>query len=263
MTLPPLLFALLMWFIGTAAVVWLCSRPRATFGWSLALAGLVALGAGGAVWATAGDTSVGGAYTAFTAAIAIWGWHEMSFLMGHVAGPNRAECPAGATGWARFRAATATVIHHELAIAATLLVLIAMTWGQPNGVAPLTFGLLFAMRLSAKFNLYLGVPNLSDEVFPAHLAHLKSYFRTAPMNWLFPLSILGGAATAVLAWRAAELSTGGTAAGMALLAGLAVLGVTEHLFLVLPLRDGRLFAWALHGNKAVRAAGIDYDGRRR
>lgn len=263
MTVPPLLFALLMWFIGTAVVVWLCSRPRATFGRSLTLAGLVALGAGGAVWATAGDTSVGGAYIAFAAAIAIWGWHEMSFLMGHVAGPNRGECPAGATGWARFRAATATVIHHELAIAATLVALVALTWGQPNAVAPLTFGLLFAMRLSAKFNLYLGVPNLSDEVFPVHLAHLKSYFRTAPMNWLFPLSIAGGVGAAVMAWRGAELSAGGTAAGMTLLAGLAVLGVTEHLFLVLPLRDGRLFAWALHGNKAVRAAGIEFDGRRR
>lgn len=263
MTVPPLLFALLMWFIGTAAVVWLCSRPRATFGQSLTLAGLVALGAGGAVWATAGDTSVGGAYIAFAAAIAIWGWHEMSFLMGHVAGPNRGECPGGATGWARFRAATATVIHHELAIAATLVALVALTWGQPNAVAPLTFGLLFAMRLSAKFNLYLGVPNLSDEVFPAHLAHLKSYFRTAPMNWLFPLSIAGGVGAAVMAWRGAELSAGGTAAGMTLLAGLAVLGVTEHLFLVLPLRDGRLFAWALHGDKAVRAAGIEFDGRRR
>lgn len=265
MTLPPLLFALLMWFVGTAAVVWLCSRPRAGFARSLALAGGVALGALAGVAAMAGDAGAGGAYAAFAAAIVVWGWHEMSFLMGHVAGPNRADCPAGATGWARFRAATATVIHHELAIAATLLLLVALTWGQPNRVAPLTFALLFAMRLSAKFNLYLGVPNLSDEVFPAHLAYLKSYFRTAPINALFPLSILGGTAVAVLAWRAAgaALPESGTAAGMSLLAGLAVLGVTEHLFLVLPLRDGRLFAWALHGNKAVRTAGIEYDGRRR
>ena len=43
MTIPPLLFAILMWFIGTAAVVWLDSRPRSTFGTSLTLAGLVAI----------------------------------------------------------------------------------------------------------------------------------------------------------------------------------------------------------------------------
>ncbi|PCD03635.1 phosphopantothenate--cysteine ligase [Sphingomonas spermidinifaciens] len=265
MTLPPLLFALAMWFAGTAAVVWLCSRPRAGFARSLALAGSVALGATTVVAITAGDAGAGGAYAAFAGTIIIWGWHEMSFLMGHVAGPNRADCPPGAIGWARFRAATATVVYHELAIAATLIALIALTWGQPNQIAPLTFALLFAMRLSAKFNLYLGVPNLSDEVFPAHLAYLKSYFRTAPMNGLFPLSILGGTAAAVLAWRAAEAASpeSGMAVGMSLLAGLAVLGVTEHLFLVLPLRDGRLFAWALHGNKAVRTAGIEFDGRRR
>ena len=41
MSIPPLLFALLMWFIGTATVVWLDSRPRETFRTSLTLAGVV------------------------------------------------------------------------------------------------------------------------------------------------------------------------------------------------------------------------------
>ena len=84
------------------------------------------------------------------------------------------------------------MIHHELAIAATAILLFAVTWGQPNQAAPLTFLLLFVLRLSAKFNLYLGVPNLSDEVFPEHLAYLKSYFRKARCNALFPFSILLG-----------------------------------------------------------------------
>ena len=90
MTIPPLLFALLMWFIGTGTIVWLDSRPRATFGTSLRLAGLVAGAATLLVWAKADDAGAGGAYTGFAAAIVIWGWHEMSFLMGAVAGPNRA-----------------------------------------------------------------------------------------------------------------------------------------------------------------------------
>ena len=258
MTIPPLLFALLMWFIGTAAVVWLDSRPRATFRTSLMLAGLVAIVSAVLVGMKAGDTSIGGAYVGFGAAILIWGWHEMSFLMGEVAGPNRDECPAGAVGWTRFKAATATVIHHELAIAATALVLFAITWGQPNQAAPLTFLLLFVLRLSAKFNLYLGVPNLSDEVFPAHLAYLKSYFRKRRMNALFPFSILGGCGIAAWAWIAAEASPAdsGAAASATLLAGLAVLGVVEHLFLVLPMRDAKLFRWASN-DKAAKAATIE------
>lgn len=257
MTLPPLLFALLMWFIGTAAVVWLDSRPRETFRTSLALAGLVAIGAMGLVWAYAGDTSAGGAYVGFGAAIVVWGWHEMSFLMGEVAGPNRAACPSDAVGWTRLKLATATVIHHELAIAATAIVLVALTWGQPNQAAPQTFLLLFAMRLSAKFNLYLGVPNLSDEVFPAHLAYLKSYFRNRRMNALFPFSIVFGTGLALWAWMVAEASTGGAAACATLIAGLAALGVVEHLFLVLPLKDAKLFRWASNDKKAAQTAGIE------
>ena len=49
MTIPPLLFALMLWFIGTAAVVWLDSRPQHTFRTSFTLVGWLALIATGAV----------------------------------------------------------------------------------------------------------------------------------------------------------------------------------------------------------------------
>ena len=246
MTIPPLLFALLMWFIGTAAVVWLDSRPAHTFRTSLWLAGLVALAAMALVGTSARDPGAGAAYAAFAAAIVIWGWHEMSFLMGAVAGPSKMPCPPGAAGWARFKAATATVIHHEIAIAATTVALFALTWHQPNQTAPLTFLLLFVLRLSAKFNLFFGVPNLSDEVFPAHLAYLKSYFRKRRMNPLFPVSVVLGCAIAAYAWINAEAAPAGSGASAAatLIAGLAVLGVVEHLCLVLPLRDAKMWRWA-------------------
>lgn len=256
MSIPPLLFALVMWFIGTAAVVWLDSRPPSTFRLSFALAGAAAVAATGAIWWSALLTGWHGAYGGFAAAIVIWGWHEMGFLMGFVAGPNRAPCPTVASGWTRLKLATATVIHHEVALAATVLALFALTWGQPNQAAPLTFVLLFALRLSAKFNLYLGVPNLSDEVFPAHLAYLKSYFRKRTMNPLMPLSLLGSAALAWWAWNTAEAAPAqsGTAVTATLLAGLAALGVVEHLFLVLPLKDAKLWHWASSRRQVVQAA---------
>ncbi len=261
MIVPPLLFAFLMWFIGTAAIVWLDSRPRATYATSLTLAGVLALTAIVLVWAKSGDASLGGAYTAFAAAIVIWGWHEMSFLMGIVAGPNRAECPAGARGWVRFGAATATVIHHELAIAATAIVLFAVTWGQPNQAAPLTFLLLFVLRLSAKFNLYLGVPNLSDEVFPDHLVYLKSYFRKRRCNALFPFSIVLSAGLTAWAWLAGQAAPAGSGAWASgtLLAGLAALGVVEHFFLVLPLRDAKLFQWASSTSTRTAKAAVIFE----
>lgn len=246
MTIPPLFFALLMWFIGTGAVVWLDSRPKRTFKTSYRLAGIVALAALAILTWKSTDTSWSGAYIGFAAAIVIWGWHEMAFLMGFVAGPLKTPCPPGLNGWARFRAATATVIHHEIAIAATLLLLVAISWGQPNQAAPLTFALLFGLRLSAKFNLFFGVPNLSDEIFPAHLAYLKSYFGAKSISGFYPVSILGCAGVATWAWLSAEAAPAGSgpAVTATLLAGLAALGLVEHLFLIMPVRDAKMWGWA-------------------
>ncbi|MBY0520595.1 MAG: DUF3623 domain-containing protein [Sphingomonas sp.] len=245
MSVPPLLFALVVWFFGTAAVVWLDSRPRATFRRSFRGAGVVALLAFAAILLTASDSSMNSVYIAFAASVAIWGWHEMGFLMGFVSGPSHDPCPPGARGWERFKLATATVIHHEVALALTVVLLFAVTWGQPNHAAPLAFALLFGMRLSAKLNLFLGVPSLSDEVFPAHLAYLKTYFRKARCNWLYPFSIALGSTATGWAWTAAEAAKDpGTAASYTLVAGLAFLGVVEHLFLVLPIRDAMMYRWA-------------------
>ncbi len=252
--MPPLVFALLVWFIGTAVVVWLDSRPRETFRTSHRIGACVALAATAVIAHGGSDGSAAGAYIAFAAAIAIWGWHEMGFLMGFVAGPRRLPCPPEAHGWRRFRLATATVIHHEIALGATLLLLVALTWGQPNQTGPLTFALLFGMRLSAKFNLYLGVPNLSDEVFPAHLEYLKSYFRKRACNFLYPFSLVGGTAVTIWAWTVSEAApvANGTWATGALLAGFAALGVIEHLFLVLPIKDAAMWQWAVSSAKPAK-----------
>lgn len=245
MSFPPLLFALAAWFFGTAMVVWLDSRPRETFTRSFGWAGVAGGAAMIAIVITLRDPTPLGAYIGFAGAVLLWGWHELGFLMGFVSGPRRTPCPPGSRGWTRFRLATATVIHHELALAATLALLVALGWGQANPVAPLTFALLFAMRLSAKLNLYLGVSSLSDELFPAHLAYLKSYFGTARRNALLPLSVVGGLAATGFAWHAADrAATAGAATGYALVAGLALLGVAEHLLLVLPVRDAALWRWA-------------------
>ncbi|MBX9729875.1 MAG: DUF3623 domain-containing protein [Sphingomonas sp.] len=263
MTIPPLFFALLMWFIGTGAVVWLDSRPQSTFKTSHRIGALVALLSMIIVFAKSDDTSWAGAYIGFGAAILIWGWHEMGFLMGFVAGPLKTPCPPDAVGWERFKLATNTVIHHEIAIAANLLLLVAITWGQPNQSAPLTFALLFGLRLSAKFNLFFGVPNLSDEIFPAHLAYLKSYFGKKSISALYPVSVIGCAATAIWAWVSAEAApaASGPAVTATLLAGLAALGLVEHIFLVLPVRDAKMWRWASASKptppSAAKAAIID------
>jgi putative photosynthetic complex assembly protein 2 len=247
----PMLFVGLLWFVSTGAIIWLDNLPRRTFRWSMAGAGMLA---GIGIWAaiaSAADTSAIGAYVAFAAATAIWGWHEMSFLMGYVAGPNRLPEAPGLTGWARFKSASATLIHHEIALVATGALLYALVWGQPNRLAADSFALLYLMRLSTKLNIFLGVANLSTDIMPAHLTYLKSYFRTARMNPLFPVSAAASAWLCWLLWAqgmAAPANSGAAVAAMMLFT-LAAVALLEHLFIMLPLRDSALWRWA-HTNKA-------------
>jgi putative photosynthetic complex assembly protein 2 len=241
----PLLFATVLWFVATGFVLWLDKLPSHTWPVSITLASVASGFAMGGIIATAEETSAWAAYVAFACALVLWGWHELSFLMGFVTGPNRNPCPPDARGWRRFRLAASTLIYHEVAMFVSLLVMAAATWGKPNQTATLTFLLLFVMRLSAKFNIFAGVPHLSTEMMPDHMRYLASYFRIAPPRWFFILSVSGIAVLA--AWLAdlALSSRGGIATGYALAFALVALAFLEHGFLVVPWQDTAIFRWAM------------------
>ncbi len=242
----PIVATLVAWWFSTGAILYLDGLPRATFRWSLAGATLAVLAAFWGLAATAGDTSVAGAYLAVFCALVVWGWNELAFLLGYVAGPTREPCAPGLRGFARFGAATRAILHHELALLASLAIIAVLTADGANLFGLATFALLFAMRLSTKLNIYLGVPNTTVEFLPEHLAYLKSYFRQRPMNLLFPLSVT--AATLLSAWLVHSVVRAGdpfAITGFVLLATFAVLGLVEHWFLVLPLPVAELWAWGL------------------
>jgi putative photosynthetic complex assembly protein 2 len=250
----PLLFATVLWFLSTGLVLWLDRLPSHT--WPVSIVGATVLSgfAMGGIIFTAGETGPLAAYIAFVCALILWGWHEMSFLMGFVTGPNREPCPPEARGWRRFRLAAATLIHHEVAILATALVLMAATWGQPNQTATLTFILLFVMRLSAKFNVFAGVPHLSLEMMPDHMRYLASYFRVAPVRWFFVASLAGIAAIAAWLGQLALSAPAGLQTGYALAFALVVLAFLEHGFLVVPWQDTAIFRWAMRRRARQDAA---------
>jgi putative photosynthetic complex assembly protein 2 len=151
-----------------------------------------------------------------------------------------------ASGWARFRDATLVVIHHELALAGTVLLLVAITWHAPNQVGTWTFFALWVMRLSAKLNLFLGVRNVNLDLVPSHLRYMTSYFRQARFNGLMPLSLatLACAAWLLLRIAAQAPSDGFLRTSSTLLATLVGLAALEHVFLAVPLRDAVLWRWA-------------------
>ncbi len=251
----PALYCLFVWWFSTGVIVFLNNRPVATFKWSLGAFSAVALVAFYRLATGAHDTSVAGAYAAFTYGVLVWGWHEMAFFMGFLTGPRRVAAPAGVSEWTRFRMGVAACLDHELAILATAIGVVWATWGAPNQVGCWTFLALWGMRQSAKINVFLGVLNLGEAFVPAHLGYLISFMRRRRMNALMPFSLLGGASlVALLVHRATGPQvTPFQVAGYGCLVTMLALAVLEHALLVLPLPFTALWGlWLRHAGKSVQ-----------
>jgi putative photosynthetic complex assembly protein 2 len=249
----PFIVTVAIWFIATGLIAWADNRERSTFSRSMMIGGTAGIAGLVVILVSSLSAEVWAVYLAFIGALMVWGWHELAFLTGAAAGPRRGLADPGLTGIARFRQAAATVMHHEVALALTALLLISLAWNAPNQIGATVFVLMFGMRLTSKINLFVGVPNTTSEMLPEHLAYLKTYFGRNRMTVLLVGSIL--ALAAMTAWFAALALAApvGSAemVGASLLTTLALLGVLEHLFLALPFRDGMLWGWALPQRKTA------------
>ncbi|MEL6169373.1 MAG: putative photosynthetic complex assembly protein PuhE [Pseudomonadota bacterium] len=248
------LLALFLWWFFTGAILWAVKRADRAGGdahiWS-GLFGLPMLGLGAALFLAAlQDISVTGAYLGFLSALLVWGWIELAFLSGLVTGPNRRECPPGVPLWERFVRAWGTVAFHEMTIGAALVLMAVAAADAANTFGFWTFAILFLARVSAKLNLFLGVPRVHTEFLSAPLSHMPSHFRTAPMNALFPVSVTALTfATSCWIERAISAPLPGQTVGFALLAAITALATLEHWFMVLPIPDEKLWRWVIPAPK--------------
>ncbi len=249
----PFIVTVAIWFVATGLIAWADNRERATFSTSLMIGSVAGIAGLVVILVASLSAEVWAVYLSFVGALMVWGWHELSFLTGASAGPRRGPSDASLTGIARFRQAAATVMHHEVALALTALLLISLSWNVPNQIGATVFVLMFAMRLISKINLFVGVPNSTSEMLPEHLAYLKTYFGPSRLTVLLVVSL--AAIAGAMAWfaSAALAAPTGSAAmvGASLLTTLSLLGVLEHLFLALPFRDGMLWGWAFPQRKAA------------
>lgn len=247
--------ALFLWWFGTGVVLYLDGLPRRTFRWTVAGATVLLAAALLALAATGDEATPLGAHVAFAAAVVVWAWNEILFLTGLVTGPRRGRRPTGDSGWSRFRHAAETVLYHELLLVASAGVLALLLLGSANQVGLWTFLTLWAMRLSTKLNIFLGVRNLGESFLPDHLAYLASYFRRAPMNRLFPWSMIASIALlAVLVVAATSADSPPFQVVAACLVGtLLALAILEHGFLVLPLDAAGLWRWGFRSRLAAPA----------
>jgi putative photosynthetic complex assembly protein 2 len=249
----PLLAAfavLLAWWLSTGLILWrvrVADNGPAHGHMRSVIGGLPLLGFG--MWGTivsAADPSAFGVYLGFAAALALWGWVELAFLSGVLTGPNHVPSPTGLHPRARFARALLAVAWHELALAAIMIGLIWAQWGGANTIAAATFALLLIARTLAKINLFLGVPRINLQFVPRPIAHIKSHFRLAPATGFLWISIgILGIITTALIRRALTAAPPENSLGYTVLAALAALALLEHLFMVLPLPDAKLWAWML------------------
>ena len=241
-------YTVFVWWFCTGVIFFLDGLPKRTYWVSIGAATFIAVCAIIGVIASSRVDSATNAYVAFTCAVLIWGWQEMLFLMGVLAGPSKAPLPEGVSESIRFKLATRSVIHHELALFGVGILLLLVTWRSPNQVGGATYMLLWLMRLSAKLNLFVGVRNTYAHLLPAHIAYLGSYFRqrTTVSKFFVGSTSLAALLTTVL-WLlvASESSLLLSQTGATLLASLMTLAVIEHFFLVLPIPMERLWSAAL------------------
>ena len=142
------------------------------------------------------------------AAIVVWGFVELTFLTGIVIGTAPRAMPRG-----RYRMAPRALrddgdpsTTKSRCSSRRRRDRARLAW-RNQSLALATFAMLWLMRLSAKLNLFLGVPNLHDELLPQPAAHLRSYFRADRHRLrLYPVSMPAAVIAAGLARLRARLT---------------------------------------------------------
>ncbi len=250
------LFAVFIWWFSTGIVLLLNRMSRSAVRWSLGLSTLLSAAALVALAHTAQQTTVASVYCAFTCALLVWGWNELTFLTGWITGPRTTAIAADLPEGQRFVQAVRAILWHELGILAVGLVMVAITWNAPNQIGTWTFMVLWAMRISAKLNLFFGVRNLSEQFLPPHLAYLESFFRRKPINLFFPFAVAAASIVLTLVVkRALDPSLDeAQATGLALVGSLLALAILEHWLLILPIDATALWRWAVKKPNVTRAA---------
>lgn len=252
----PIIYAVFLWWFTTGLIMLVYHRSRTVTRWSFIGFSLAALVALVAVVVTRQWDGLRGVYVGLTGGLVLWGWQVASYYLGFITGDYHTslqlpltthrqmpQAPLAERFWLAFRAS----LHHELASLVGAIVLLALTWNQPNQWALWSYVALWAMHVSAKLNVFFGVRNFRIEFLPHHMHGLGALLtRDDDGNVFFPFSVMTATSIIlVLIYRGVALPldaahTSGTLA----IATLMLLGVMEHWLLVLPVPVA-LWGWGV------------------
>lgn len=197
-------------------------------------------------------------YIAVTSGTVVWGWLTAGYFYGIFTGPRdaiaRIEQARPTRFGERFRLALQSCLYHELLVLGIATLLVAATWTQPNRWGVWMFLALWLMHTSAKLNVFLGVRNFRVDFLPAHLHYLRHLLVQRTSNRFFAPSIcVATSVVLMLTYRIIDPAASQPhATGALLVATLILLGIIEHLMLVLPLPVA-LFGWGLRSLESAEA----------
>lgn len=246
-TAPAIVFVILIWWISTGIILRVARGLETQMPGRLVIMTIAcAAGFAGVIVASA-HSQVWTIYLAFFSSILIWGWVEFTLLAGFITGPVRVACPRDVTERQRFVLAFKAIAHHEYMLVIMLVALAFADASSGSGMALKTFALLWIMRLGAKLTIFSGAPELSIDMMPERLSYLKSYFRHDRISLAFWLSssmcaflFSSGIYALVTVDYAPVIQV-----QVIMLTTLVGLGLLEHLFMILPVADSRLWNWAV------------------
>lgn len=234
-SLLPFAGVVVYWWLATG-LIFAMQRDGVTR--AIGMAASTALGALG-VWMivrTREQATPAGARAGFLGGALLWGWLSVALYGGWIVGPAELQVavPAAAPTLARALQAAHSIGYHE---GMSLLFLVGTWWVTRRSANRMAFWSLFtfwAVQLTAKLNVFLGVENPGGRFLPERLWFLESYFGPPHHGVLLPLTLavllmasLAGALVWVRHPRPYLRQSG------ALLTTLLLLAVLEHLLLAI------------------------------
>ena len=111
-----------------------------------------------------GGMSYAEIFCSFLASLFIWGWVELTFLTGVVAGIPLLEKQEidGDTERERFINGFRSIALNECFLLSCLFIMAVLSIGSENNFGLTTFLILYVARVSAKLNLFFGVPYINS-----------------------------------------------------------------------------------------------------
>lgn len=251
----PVVVAIFLWWGTTGIIIYLCGRKA----WRPYVFAAVTLVQPLAFWqlhVSRNFNTVGGVFAAFFWAVVIWSWVECSYYTGFVVGRKVPELEPGAAIGPRFRAAVAANLYHELGIIILSLIVIVLGWGGANDTGLWSFMILHWAHQSAKFNIFLGVNNLTTDFLPDNLRYMAQYFSKKPLNSLFPFSVtITTVIATALFISTLNATSAGQLTGQVLLFVLMCAAILEHWWLVTPVPT-KIWNWSLKSRQKANAANL-------